>query len=241
MKRNFGNILMGLCLILLAVYYLLGKMNAIPALPMFKIIVTIFLATVIISGIIKRHFFSPIMALALLGCVYSTELGIESITPWPLIFAGLAISIGLSMIFKHHNCTIDVDGSNKYFHESGVDYSQDQNSSSNGCDVRIESNFIGQIKYVKSSSLDRANIENSFGRLIVYFDQVTLSDGTPRIFAENNFGKLMLYIPANWELVINEETAFGNFSDFRKKSIPTDHKVMLNVESNFGTIELYDL
>ena len=241
MKRNYGNILMGLCLILLALYYLLGKMHAIPAFPMFKIIVTIFLIAVFISGLTKKHIFSPVMSIALLGCVYDSELGIEAITPWPIIFAGLAISIGLSLILKRHTCTINTDYGNKYFKEDCAAYNNDKNETINGSFIRIESNFLGQTKYVRSNSLEKASIENNFGRLIVYFDQVTLSEGTPKIYAENNFGKLMLYVPANWDLVLNEETAFGNFSDFRKKAVPTDHKVIFNVDSNFGSIELYDL
>jgi predicted membrane protein len=241
MKKNFGNILMGLCLILLALYYLLGKLNAIPAFPMFKIIITIFLVAVFFSGLSKKHIFSPVMSIALLGCVYDSELGIEAITPWPIIFAGLAISIGLSLIFKHHVCTVNADGNNKYFKENGAAYGNDQNDTINGSFIRIESNFIGQTKYVRSNSLEKASIENNFGRLIVYFDQVNLSEGTPKIFAENNFGKLMLYVPSDWELVLNEETAFGNFSDFRKRAVPTDRKVILTVDSNFGSIELYDL
>ena len=54
----------------------------------------------LIKGFIERKSFSIFMSLAFLAIVWNKELGIEAITPWPVMGAAIFLTIGVSFIFK---------------------------------------------------------------------------------------------------------------------------------------------
>ena len=54
----------------------------------------------LIKGLIQRKSFVVFMSLAFLAIVWDKELGIEAITPWPIIGAAILLTIGFSFIFE---------------------------------------------------------------------------------------------------------------------------------------------
>ena len=107
-------ILFGILFVLLGTALIINALGYIEIGNIFYFIVTLFLIPIFIKGIIHLNFSSILIPPAIVGCMYAKELGITSITPWPLLLCVLFLSIGLHLIFGHrknhkYNSTIERD------------------------------------------------------------------------------------------------------------------------------------
>ncbi len=60
-----------------------------------SIILTIFIVAIAIKSLATRNVSVLMFSIVFLCIIYSETLGIESITPWPVLGAALLLSIGL--------------------------------------------------------------------------------------------------------------------------------------------------
>ena len=100
MKKRAGNIFCGVLIIAATILWMLSKLGYIGDVITGHIIVSILWIAWLIKGCIERKSFSIFMSLAFLAIVWNKELGIEAITPWPVIGAAIFLTIGVSFIFK---------------------------------------------------------------------------------------------------------------------------------------------
>ena len=98
--KDKKSVFWGVIIILLAVYVIASKMMALPGIPVIKIAFTILLAYIIFNGIRKLHFGEIFIPLAIIAWMFDKALGIENLTPWPVLIAAVLLSIGFGMIFK---------------------------------------------------------------------------------------------------------------------------------------------
>ena len=103
MKRK-KEIIIGLLMIIGAVFIMVDRIGFFWDIGLFKIIVTVVLLGILIDNVVERSFGGILFSLAFLGILYDEPLGIEHLTPWPVLGAALLGTIGLNMIFKKNMC-----------------------------------------------------------------------------------------------------------------------------------------
>ena len=135
------------------------------------------------------------------------------------------------MIFKKkHNIHI---GHNE-FHGNFT-----EETSENGF-VKIDSAFDGATRYVNSPNFERAQIHNTFGKNVVYFNNAIMKNGNAIIDVENSFGQTVLYIPKTWRADVIRDCSFGDVKIFGSGNADMDAPyVKIKAEVAFGDVEIY--
>lgn len=177
MKKNGEKIFWGVFFILGAVFLLVSKMGYLQGISVLTLFLAVLFAACLIKSIIHVKFAGILFSLAFLAILFDEPLGIEAITPWPVLGAALLGSIGLNLLFKgkwnckwnsgefprHSKDTVDV--------ESEV-IGEDANY------MKYETTFGDSIKYVNSDDFKRLNLECTFGGMKVYFDNAIIQGGS---------------------------------------------------------------
>ena len=237
MRRNITG---GIILILLSIIIIGSGMGFIPNIPWFKLFCTVVFAAIVLKSLVKREFFSCIMALCCLAWMYDDLLGIESITPFPLFFAGILLAIGLGMIFKSSAVkTFYKDGDNWYYGRS-VDVTGKEEWQDGGRHVSLENNFNSVSKYVNAQAFSTAELENNFGSANIYFNNAVMAGREANVKLENNFGQMNVYFPNTWRVSLSQETGFGRINVYGDPNHDMDAPhVIIKAESNFGELNIY--
>jgi len=235
MKKS--SILWGIVLILLAAVILGSGMGYIPDIGWVKILCTVCLAIIAIRSLFKRRFFSTIMSLCLIAWLFEEALQIEDITPFPLLIAGGLLGIGLNLIFGKKEKIVNI----KYNgHEATLDDIRAENNWEDGSHVVLGNNFGSVSKYVNSANLISADLESNFGSANIYFNNAVMENDSVTVRAENNFGQMNIYLPRTWRIRMKQDTAFGKINVIGAANNDMDAPfVMLNVECNFGEVNIY--
>lgn len=250
MKKT-KEILIGMMLILVAVYLVMAKLAILPKLPVFTVLFTLFFGYTAIRGMMKKSIFEPVMSVAFLGCIYAKPLGITAITPWLLLGAALLIAIGLHVIFKGH-ISVEVHndlerGGMHMTEDNAIDRTNEsttgtQRQTDDGSHIYFSNSLNGSSKYIRSEHFASAELENNLGSLNVYFDQAVITDNSASVHVENNLGETNLYFPANWRIAVQAESCLGNIVDHSTPVCDETAPILkLYVESNLGSVNIYTL
>ena len=234
MKRG-KNIFWGLLLILGAIFILVNKMGYFQDIGVVTIIFTIILVGTLIDSIFHRSFGGILFSLAFFCILYDELLGIEALTPWPVLAAAMLGTIGLDMIFKDRKkewkCEKNYEWDSEKYNEV-VDEESDEW-------VRCEISFSSTTKYINSTSFKKADLECSFGSMTVYFDNAILNGGRAIVDLEVSFGSMELYIPKTWKVVMNLDNSFGGCKEHGSCSMDDENVLMIYGEVSFGGLEIY--
>ena len=232
-RKNSGKILWGLFFILAAVYVVVSKLWILPQISIWSILLTIFCIWLFLQGIRHINFWEILFSIAFVCIIYAKPLGITAITPWTVLGAALLGSIGLSMIFKKNR------------HGFSVSFNHDREEEEDGtenCDgekIRIDNSFGSAIKYVNSDHFSRADVENSFGELTVYFDNAIIESGKAKIEVDCSFGETNLYIPKEWKTENQIGQSFGSVQTHGSCEGTSINELKLKGDVSFGEINIY--
>ena len=97
MKKD--NIFWGVLLLLAAVYILAHSLGFTSDISLMRIVIGIICLMCFVKAAIRLEFWGMLFSLAILLIMFEHVLGIEALTPWPVLWAALFGSIGLNMIF----------------------------------------------------------------------------------------------------------------------------------------------
>lgn len=233
MKENGKKIFWGLIFILVAVYMIVSRIYELPEIGIWSIILTIAFAALVIKGIGERNFYEILFGIAFLCCIYDKWLGIEKLTPWPVLGAALFGSIGLSMIFRKKKTWSWSAGDNK------GDFRATSSSQCDGEHVFCENTFGSSIKYINSENFCNAKLSNDFGTLTVYFDNAIIQSGTAYVEVSCDFGTTNLYIPKQWKVVNDLSRTFGTIAEHGRCEGSSSNTLYLRGETDFGSINIY--
>ena len=226
MKKE--KIFWGLFFICAAIFMLVGRMGIFVGVNIFSIFITIFLVACLVKSIMHVEFGGILFSLAFLAIIYDRQLGIETITPWPILGAAVFGTIGLSMIFhnKHHW--------SHYHHEEYFNTVEEDNSNA----VDVNASFGSVVKYVNSDDFERANINCTFGAAKVYFDHAMIPSGSAVINLHVSFAGVELYIPRTWKVVNNADVSFGAIDEKNRSAGMDTPVVTLIGSSSFAGIQI---
>jgi len=154
MKKNYKDIFWGIILVALGVVLVLAKLGVMPwleAIPVGRLIATIILLAISITGITDRNVFVTLIPISLIACLFDEELHITAITPWVLIIATVLVCIGITKIFPNKNVKVVYDGHSYGTFNGPSDGNEGTTFDSN---VSISNTFGETTKKLLSGELD---------------------------------------------------------------------------------------
>lgn len=229
MKRK--NSFWGIVLLMGAAALLLGKLGVLPRIRFWPIVFNIGLLAILVRGIARRKFEAILFPVAFLIIVNDELLGLEAITPWPVLGAALLGNIGLKLLFPGF-------GRGRGHHPRGsgqkrgvLEYDRD------GDEVSYENTFGDSTKYL-SGVVGRVDVENTFGTMQLYFTETLLRNHMAEVDVEVSFGSMVIYVPSVWKVVLDVQTAFGS-ADENGNCNPFGEDVLyISGSVNFGNLEI---
>ena len=232
-RGRLKSIVWGLLLIVSSVFIVLSVMGYIESVGPVKMIFTILFAGLIVSSLIDLNFFGVFFPLAFIGMIYDKQLGIEKLTPWPILGIALLLTIGMSLIFKKKpRCE------HKEYYGGNDEFIIDSEGT-DGEVIDCKAEFNGSAKYVHSSNLKRVNVKSTFGGVKVYLDGSEIPSKEAVIDLDVSFGGVELYIPKNWDVKIYGNSSFGSIEEKNRPSLNEDSPVVqLTGSVKFGGVEI---
>lgn len=226
MKKE--RIFWGLFFIVSAVFLIVSRMGVLGDIGVFSLLLTVFFAACLIKSVVHRSVTGVLFSVAFLCIIYARPLGIESITPWPVLGAALLGSIGFSFLFHpRRSC----------YHHHHID-SEESVETVDGAQMEFSTTFSGSIKYVNSDDFQSARLHCAFGSLKVYFDNAVIQHGEAVLDLDVSFAGVELYIPKNWSLVNKTSTAFGGIDEKNRNDSSGGPVVRLKGKVSFGGVEI---
>ena len=213
-KNNIRNIAWGLFLVAAAALIILNATNEfIGFLPLIALIVLVPVAAV---SILHGSFGGVFISAAIVGIVFDKQLGIEAITPLPIIAAAILLTVACEIMFRK----------NKFIHFYKADFSgmESIEDSDAACSVR----FGESTKYFTNENLEKAYLKCDFGALVAYFDGATLSPAGANLYIEANFAGIELFIPKHWNVQSSMSVMLGAV-DEKGKNIANTNSPMLTI------------
>jgi len=191
----------------------------------FPLICAVVIAPVIIESLVHLNFVGVFVPAALLGIAFSKQLGIESITPWPILAASVLLTVGFSIIFHKRNSKWFMSGLHLEDGETFEDVLDDEMT----CTVK----FGASTKYIISENFEKAYLDCSFGSIKAYFDNAKLSPNGAKLHINSSFSGVELYIPRNWKIVEGISAFMGGVEE-KSKNIPDPDSPTLSITGNIS-------
>ena len=198
-KRNMWGIIFILC----AAFVLINQYNIFGSINLFKVLLAAALVFISISGARHRDFPTILFPIAFLVILFDNELGLEDLTPWPVLVAALLGSIGLTLLFPRSSVSNHKRRIND-FDNDRTDYSSTTDS-----EVRYSVTMGSGIKYINSADFRSATLYSSFAGSKIYFDAAKVASGHAVINVELSFNGMELYIPRDWNVLQNVDCFLG--------------------------------
>lgn len=251
--RDRKNVFWGILFLLGACAVIAGQLGFLEGIGFWSILFSLVLAAVLIRGLVRRSWGMILFSIAFLCIVNDRFLGIEKLTPWPILGAALLGTIGLNLLFpgrsrKHMNrhrigmknsspVSGDADGSAS---EDTEDSSYEIRIGDDGAEsIRCEVNFHSCVKYLKSSALQHVRLENSFGSLVLYFTDCALWQRRGAVDVEVSFGTTELYVPASWDVICNVSSSFGGVNEHGRPALASEDVLTITGDVSFGSLEIH--
>lgn len=232
-KFTIKNELWGIFFILAAVFVLFGRnLPIFDGISIWRLILGVIMLSTLVEGIKKVNFGEIFFALAVIAIAFDKVLGIEAYTPWPVIGAAVLLTIGFELMFgdkkRGHFGIYHNDRKLEKGEKVDEEVSQDEY-------YGVETAFSTTVKYVSSERLKKADIDNAFGTLSVYFDNATI-DGEAIISVDNSFGRTEIYIPKEWQVRLENDSFFGGIRMNGECLGTADCTAVIKSDTSFGTI-----
>lgn len=231
MRRR--NVFWGIALLAAAAALLLSKLGILGGISFWPMVLNIALLAILIKeGIEKRSFEGLLLPLAFLIIVNDKALGMEAITPWPVLGAAVLGSIGLKFLFpgfgRRHG--------HRKKEGKGQDKGAEEYTSEKGR-IFYKNTFGDSTKYV-SGIVSRIEVVNNFGSIQVYLTETLLADRRAEVDVKNSFGSIVIYVPAVWKVVLDVGAAFGSVDENGKCNPYGEDVVYIEGSVNFGSVEI---
>ncbi len=227
--KTVSKIFWGLFFLMSAAFVIINQLGYYTNLELLPLLLTIFIGAILIKSLYRINFFGILFSLAFLAIIYSNQLGLQSITPWPVLITAFLASIGLSIIFNRSHCQI------KHNHHEHFDQVINDKDSDV---VNFEVSFGSSIKYVNSDDFKSASLRCSFGALKVYFDNAKIVGDTATINLDASFSGIEIYIPKDWKIVNNVDSSLGAVEEKNNSNSVSTKTVTITGHVSLAGVEI---
>ncbi len=258
MKIKRHGIFWGIILILIALSLILRSFGIVPfgigAIILCGIMVAIF-----ISSLISLQFTGILFAAAHIYHIIVTQFEIPGLPyGWTIILGGTILGIGLDVLFRGSIKKARKGKKDPHFYFEFSDEDKDNRSEDDvvfdtefhnsfnedsgtisGEKIEIENSFGKTTKYISSDNFKYASIDNGFGDLTVYFENVTFQGNQALLDVDNGFGNTLIYVPSSWKIELSTDSGFGKVKVNGTPSTSPDAPVLfVKADNGFGNIEI---
>lgn len=239
-KAEFGSkkrtkIMWGLLFLLVAAALIVSKLGYLEGIGVWTILFTIGLLCFVVDGIFKRSFGEILFAIAFFIIINDELLGLEKITPWPVLGAALLGTIGLRLLFpkfsRHKFVSVKKNGREMDLNDRQAVFEENREGSS----VSYENAFGEAVKYL-SGEISHITVDNAFGSLKIYFTDAVLKGGSASVDVDNAFGNTVLFVPAGWKVVVSADNAFGSTKEQGHCNPDGDQVLYIRGDVCFGSL-----
>ena len=229
MKRaRLKTILWGILLIATAAFAILTGMGYMDSMDPLKIVFAGVFCGIIITSLIDLNFFGVFIPAALICIIFDEELGMENLTPWPIIGIAALLILGFSLIFKVRRHPY------KKSNYSGPVY---ENATSDEY-LNLTAKFNGIKQYIHSKNLKRVDVSCQFGGVELYFDDAVLSPEGAQLNLDVKFGGVDIYVPKGWNVKSFVQASFGEVENNNSFVIDNAPTIYINGSVAFGGVDI---
>lgn len=235
------NIIVGLVIILFAAALFVDKLGIFPDLPLIKLGMSAILLVVIAGSLKKLQFLGVTFPLGLIACLFSTELGIDKVSPGIIILVSILIGIGLTIMFDHPiakqingYCGNSENFKNHFGGTSTVEYSTGDGT------FDVDNNLGDRTEYVSVKNLKRGKIDNALGSLKVYMNGTTIDPSGAFVEIDNGLGSLSVFIPKEFRVSMQVDNGLGKINTHGTASTDESLPLLtLDVDNGLGCTDIY--
>lgn len=101
-----------------------------------------------------------------------------------------------------------------------------------------ENNMQATVRYIDCTDFEYKNIENNFGFVQIFFENVDKYKGDGVIYMESNFGKVEINVPSSWRCTQDVEVNFGSISEQNGGGDENGQRIFIRGENNFGHVSI---
>lgn len=255
-KGNFmkkcKKIFWGVFFIVAAVLIVAGNFWDIAVL---DILILLGMMVLLIEGILHGNFALILFPAAIVFIRYKERLGLYGISPWSILAAALFGSIGLSVLFPNRKW---FHISDKRFHRSRFCYRGSHGGGAamaeevgnengrgaaeeeivEGKVLRLENDFGDTVKYISSKALSEVHMDNSFGNMVVYFNNAELMNHHAKVHVHTSFGNVVLHVPASWKVKIHGNTTFSRIEEKGQCNPEGENILEVRGDVSFGALQI---
>lgn len=224
--NRFRKVFWGIMFLVGALALLVIKLGYLEGIGFWSILFTLALIGILVDGILSKGYGKILFSLAFLVIIYDEFLGLEAITPWPVLGAALLGTIGLNILFPHVGWKSWKSG--KFSDETVLD----------GDTISFTNSFGESVKYLNGQEISRVHVKNSFGEMNVYFDGAILKNGVVEVYVDNSFGETVLYIPKGWDVVNEMRASFGDVSEQGIRTPDGSGRIRIRGKVGFGECDI---
>lgn len=193
-------------------------------------IITIILGLIFVESVTKLHFFPMLVSLAGIAVVFSEQLGLEKLTPWPILIAAGLAGIGLSIIFEGTQKKCKKNEERKFIEET---INNEKNI------VNINTSFGAATKYITNKDLEKVTANIKFGAVKIYLDKASLKNNKAILDLSVSFGGVELYIPKDWKVTNNVSASLGGLDEKNQASAKlSDNELVITGSISFSGVEI---
>lgn len=249
MKKNiFG----GLLFLLGAVLLIAGSLGLFHGLELFhgigfwRILFTLASLALLLHGIFYFDIRKILFSIAFLIIIYAKLLGLEALTPWPVLGAALLGSIGLNMIFpnikkKFRNSHAEFpEDTGTYIESSPVlpQIPEADETPETAENIEFSAIFSSSVHYLHGSSLQSMTIDCVFGNFTAYFDQADLKNNSARLTIDTIFGQTRLFLPREWNVIVRTDNVLGSTQEKGWCNPNGENTLEIDGDIVFGKLEI---
>ena len=243
MKKD-NKILLGIILILVAVILILQDSPFYHLIPfvggwsILELLVSGILIYWAIKNLIRRNFMNSSLFLTIFVLFNKTNLDIQNLSNWKIIFIGLLIGIGLTLVVGGNGVNVvfnfELNDKKKVKDEKINKFSTRDNI------VKIERVFVSSVDYIEPMDFEGADIEIVFSNTSIYLDKVNFIDDYAYINLSQVFSSVNLYVPKNWEIVSQISLVGAKFTEHNyDPNVEKDKQLKIGGEGVFSSIRIY--
>ena len=244
-KSNVKYILFGLFFIIVGASIICKALGVIPEIDniaMLNILLALMMVPVFVEGIIHVIFSFIFFPIAIELIIFRVPLGLEAITPWPVLGAALFLSLGCSLLVPRNIKWMkrQWNGDTLMDRYEGGENWTDENMPDGMSDLKRNTRFAGSSKYINSEDFRNCEISCSFGGTKVYFDKAVIQGNSANIKLNAEFSGVELYIPKEWTVKNLLRCKMGGVEEKGERNAAKSGKfVVLTGDTSFSGVTVY--
>ena len=212
MTQKKTNIVWGLFFMFAGVFTIMNAAGAFEGVDLLRTAVTLMMIPVVVVSIIDVNFWGIFYPFAIVGIMYDKELGIEELSPFPLLLTAAFFSLGMSMIVPKR---------------SAAGLASAAAGGSPDTDVYFRTRLGKQVKSLPNGILRSLTIDAFCSDLKVYFNNAQLAGGHGDLLFSCTVSSIELYVPRSWQVIAASDCAVGEIDEKGYVNAPKSEQVLM--------------